>query len=199
MVAQASASTLRARAERPIFLVLTENTHSVAASVRHLAGRGHRAIAFMRGLDGHPSFAERRAGYRTAIAELGLEPIELHCDHPDFHVRGWEVIGEWLDSHAGQLGFTALVVCNDDAAAGALNGLRARGLQVPEDVSVVGFDDNDIAAILWPPLTTSHVHRELLGALGVRRLLERAAEPDAPSLALTIDTAFVERQSVRSI
>jgi DNA-binding LacI/PurR family transcriptional regulator len=84
------------------------------------------------------------------------------------------------------------------AAIEAIHELQDRGLRVPEDVAVVGFDDIDMARIVRPALTTCHVHRELLGAMGVRRLIERAADPKAPALALAFDTVFVERASARA-
>lgn len=85
--------------------------------------------------------------------------------------------------------------CNDEVAIGAIYALEQRGLRVPQDVSVVGFDNIDLARGIRPSLTTCHVGRELLGRIAVRRLLERAREPEARTSAITIDTDVIERAS----
>jgi len=179
--------------------VLTENIHSAYASVMYLARLGHTQIACMRGIAWHPSFRERLQGYRAAVDELGLAPIELACDRIPLSIGAQQATHEWLAARGNQPGFTAIVVCNDDAAAGVLHGLHAHGLRVPQDVSVVGFDDHDIAALVQPKLTTCHVYRERLGALGVQSLIERVREPDEPTRAIMLDTRFVERDSVRPL
>jgi DNA-binding LacI/PurR family transcriptional regulator len=176
--------------------VLTENFGSLYRAVRRLASWGHCRIAFMRGPDDHPSFHDRLLGYRAAIADLGLQSIELSCASTQ-HGTSKQVIDEWMAAR-GEPGFSALIVFHDSAAIEAIHELQDRGLRVPEDVAVVGFDDIDMARVVRPALTTCHVHRELLGALGVRRLIERAADPNAPALALVLDTVFVERASARA-
>lgn len=77
-----------------------------------------------------------------------------------------------------------------------LRALQEAGRRVPEDISVVGFDDMGLAALLSPPLTTVRVEREGLGALAVRRLLERAADPGLTPIRVALGTRLVERQSV---
>jgi LacI family transcriptional regulator, repressor for deo operon, udp, cdd, tsx, nupC, and nupG len=173
--------------------VLIENIGSVRRVVTRLASWGHRRIAFMAGPDDHPSFRERLLGYRQGIASLGLSPIELRGGST-CHGTGERAITDWLASHH-EPGFSALVVFHDEAAIEAIHALHDHGLRVPDNVAVVGFDDIEPARMVRPALTTCHVHRELLGALGVRRLIERAADPKAPALALMLDTVFVERAS----
>src|SRR5260221_7472157 len=70
--------------------------------------------------------------------------------------------------------FTAIFCANDEGAVGAMRALHQAGLTVPEDVSVVGFDDIEVAQHLIPPLTTVHVHKEAIGSLAVQRLRARA-------------------------
>jgi DNA-binding LacI/PurR family transcriptional regulator len=176
--------------------VLTENFGSLYRVVMRLASWGHRRIAFMAGPDDHPSFYDRLLGYRAAIAGLGLQPIELYCGSCQ-HGASEQVIADWLAAH-DEPGFSALIVFHDEAAIEAVHKLLDYGVRVPDDVAVVGFDDIDMARVVRPALTTCHVHRELLGALGVRRLIERAADPKAPALALVLDTVFVERASARA-
>jgi DNA-binding LacI/PurR family transcriptional regulator len=130
------------------------------------------------------------------MADLGLQPIELQGGST-CHGASERAIGDWIAAH-GEPGFSALIVFHDEAAIEVIHKLQDLGLRVPEDVAVIGFDDIDMARVVRPALTTCHVHRELLGALGVRRLIERAADPNAPALALVLDTVFVERASARA-
>src|SRR5262249_19633900 len=154
--------------------VLTENFGSIYRVVTRLMGWGHRRIAFMAGPDDHPSFHDRLLGYNAAIADLGLQPIELWCPSTQ-HGTSKPVVNDWMAAH-GEPGFPALIVFHDSAAIEAIHEFQDHGLRVPEDVAVVGFDDIDLARVVRPALTTCHVQRELLGALGVRRLVERAAD-----------------------
>jgi LacI family transcriptional regulator len=176
--------------------VLIENYGSTWRAVEYLARLGHRRIAHLRGPLDHPSFRDRQLGYRGAVEALGLEPIELRCE--DVGPGGTApVVDRWLDAHGAN--FTALCVFHDEAAVEAIHALQDRGLQVPADISVVGFDDIEMARLVRPALTTCHVYREQLGALAVRRLIERAAHPEAPPTAVTLDTTLVERASTRAL
>jgi DNA-binding LacI/PurR family transcriptional regulator len=176
--------------------VLTENFGSLYRAVQRLASWGHCRIAFMAGPDDHPSFHDRLLGYRAGMSDLSLQPIEL-LGASTQHGSSKQAIADWMTIH-GEPGFSALLVFHDSAAIEAVHELQDHGVRVPEDVAVVGFDDIDMARVVRPALTTCHVHRELLGALGVRRLVERAADTKAPPLALSIDTVFVERASARA-
>lgn len=177
--------------------VLIENVSSTSRAVAYLAELGHRRIAHLCGPLSHPSFKERLLGYRLAMAERGLAPIELFSRSLELS----EIIRTItsVNDPSGALGMTALVTCNDVAAIGALHALQDQGLRVPEDVALVGFDDIDMAAVLRPALTTTHVHREMLGSLGVQRLIERASNPQMPALSVAIETVLVERDSARPL
>lgn len=178
--------------------VLTENVGGVFRAVQHLIGLGHRHIAFLRGKPGDPSMDDRLAGYRSAIARFGLEPLEIGFGGPDLPQDAEQSMAVWLTTPAAE-GCTAVVAYNDDAAIGVLHALSDHGLSVPDDVSIVGFDDIDMARIIRPALTTCQVERERLGALGIRALLARAADPHAPTQALVQDVTFIERASTRRL
>jgi DNA-binding LacI/PurR family transcriptional regulator len=165
--------------------------------IRRLARIGHRRIAFLSGVLTYPSFNERRQGYYAAVSDLGIEPIEIlwpSLDPRDIS----KLLGQQLHE-LGHPNFTALITCNDLAAITALHTLQEFGVHIPNQVSVVGFDDIDIAAMVRPALTTNHVDRELLGKLAVRRLIERANDIDSPAMALAIETLFVERSSTKPL
>lgn len=173
--------------------VLTENIGAMQQAVAHLVEIGHRRIGFICGPEGHPSFEERLLGYRRAVVKAGLTPIEIGPGRSD-ETDGERALARMLA--AGECpDVTALLVFNDEAAAAVIHRLQDHGYQVPEDMSVVGFDDVNIAQIVRPNLTTCAVSRELLGRWGVRCLCSRALNPTAITQALSFDTTLVVRNS----
>jgi len=91
---------------------------------------------------------------------------------------------------------TAVFACNDLSALGVLSRARELGLDVPKDLSVVGFDNIDMAREVTPTLTTVHVHKTWLGTIGVRQLVERSLTPEQPKMTITLSTKLVIRESV---
>lgn len=178
--------------------VLIENFDSLYRTVVRLVEWGHRRILFVRGPDDVPSFRDRARGYRAAMDDLGLASQEVLYTYNSTVEAGQQQMVEWLQEN-GLPECTALVACNDKTAIGAMQALQQFGIDVPGDVSVVGFDDIDMARVVRPQLTTVHVYRELLGEMGVRLLLERIEHPSRPAMTLALETAFVERQSARAL
>jgi DNA-binding LacI/PurR family transcriptional regulator len=178
--------------------VLIENFDSVYRTVLKLVEWGHRRILFVCGPDEIPSFRDRARGYRAAMVDLGLEPMEMTCGYNSTVEGAREQMAQWLDQ-SGPPACTALVACNDKTAIGAMQALQGVGLLVPEDISVIGFDDIDMAGVVRPALTTVHVHRELLGEMGIWMLLERMEHPSRPPMTLALETDFVERESAQPL
>jgi LacI family transcriptional regulator len=178
--------------------VLIENFDSLYRTVLKLVEWGHRQILFVCGPHEIPSFCDRARGYRAAMGDLGLEPMEVSCGYNSTVEGAREQIGAWLDQ-TGYPACTALVACNDKTAIGAMQALQGVGIRVPEDVSVIGFDDIDMAGVVRPALTTVHVYRELLGEMGIWMLLERMEHPSRPPMTLALETDFVERESARPL
>lgn len=178
--------------------VLIENVGGTYQLTSYLISKGHRRILLMRGPEHVPSFRERMEGYRQAMQHAGLATLE-------FPATGRLAIGdaegallEWLD--AGKpLNCSAIVTMNDEQAIGVIHMLQDHGIRVPDEISVVGFDDIEIAQIVRPSLTTCHVDREWLGCTAVQCLIERVREPTRPTQALVRDTFVVERGSVRPL
>jgi LacI family transcriptional regulator len=93
---------------------------------------------------------------------------------------------------------TAIFACNDNVAVSAVMvALRQLGYRVPEDVSVVGFDNTSNAAESSPALTTIRVDRELMGIMGVQRLIEKAANHQRSPVKTVVSTRLIKRDSVR--
>ena len=173
--------------------ILIENVHSLYRTVAYAHTHGHRSIAFLCGPLTVPSFKERLIGYRAAMADFGLTPLEFF-----FHDIDARDVAQVLESACNSmLAFSALIGCNDKATLRAFHTMHDNAIQVPHDVSLLGFDDVELASVIRPALTTTRVPRELLGQLGVQRLIERAREPGLAPLGFTVATTLIERESVR--
>jgi DNA-binding LacI/PurR family transcriptional regulator len=94
---------------------------------------------------------------------------------------------------------TAIFACNDDVAQHVIRAIRDTGRRVPEDVSVIGFDDKAVELNTQLPLTTMRVDKELMGALAVRQLYERAINRDRPPITTIVGTRLVIRDSVAKV
>jgi len=163
----------------------------------HLLARGHRQFAMIGGIAGHLSADQRHAGVRRALADSGLGAEALAWRRGDFTFRsGVQLAAELFDE---PLEATAMICANDDMAAGALSAAHARGLDVPGRLSITGFDDTPVSAIVWPPLTTVHQPLKAMGERAVTRLARRLAsapgdETIAPLLE-QLDHFVVDRGS----
>ncbi|SEM27535.1 LacI family DNA-binding transcriptional regulator [Streptacidiphilus jiangxiensis] len=140
-------------------------------AVRHLAGLGHERIGLAVGPSRFVPVLRKEEGFVAALREvLGLSEGEAQglIQHSLFTVEGGQAAANVLLDK----GCTAIVCGSDLMAFGAIRGARARGLSVPKDVSVVGFDDSPLIAFADPPLTTIRQPVEAMGAAAVNVLLE---------------------------
>jgi LacI family transcriptional regulator len=144
-----------------LFSLQIDDQHGAALAVRHLVELGHRRIAFITGSDNHPDALERLEGYKAALQDAGIsfDPrlIATGDWHEDGGVRATRSLFE------SGVKFTAIFCVNDQTAYGACLALFRKGLAVPRDVSVVGFDDLPSSAYRLPPLTSV---RQSIGELG---------------------------------
>ncbi|WP_423604818.1 LacI family DNA-binding transcriptional regulator [Sphingomonas sp. MS122] len=155
----------------------------------HLAGLGHRAIAFITGPETHISSVERLEGYRAALDARGIafDPALVVAGDYSFQ-SGREAAHRLL---AGTSRPTAIFAGNDDMAAGALAVAHELDIGVPEELSIAGFDDSDLAAAVWPPLTTVRQPvRELAWAAADLLLAD-----SRPRDRLTLDYSLIVRAS----
>nr|BBH87685.1 LacI family transcriptional regulator [Thermosporothrix sp. COM3] len=184
--------------------VLCDNFEGARAAVEYLIEEGHKEIAFIGGpvLPGpRPrnriyTLERRAAGYRAALLDAGIpvdyalfEESELHPD------SAYAACKRLLERGVH---FTALFGANDNVAIGAMKALREAGLRVPEDVSLIGFDDIDMVEHLTPALTTVHIDKEAMGNVAVRRLQDRSMEPNMTAITCIVAVKLVKRDSVRS-
>ncbi len=169
-----------------------DNREGARQAVQHLTGLGHRRIAFISGDAEHPDAVERLNGYRLALedAQLPFDPaLVLPGDFTEH--SGLLAIERLLASRAR---FSAVFAANDQMAFGAALGLYRRGKRIPDDVSMVGFDDVAGSLYMVPPLTTVHNPIQEIGQLSARAMLgmlagERpAVEVPAPRLVVREST-----------
>lgn len=176
-----------------------DNFGAARDAVRHLIARGRRRIGLINSDDHYLYAQQRRDGYLAALAESGIEAHEA-----------WRVNVNSLDYDAGAQGAEqlmqrrrgssapvpdAIFAVSDTLAVGVVNGLRATGWAVPDDVAVVGFDDIALAAQIDPPLTTIAQPMRELGETAARLLLRRLADPQASVAGVLLPHRLVVRQS----
>jgi LacI family transcriptional regulator len=176
--------------------VVLDQRRAAELSLRHLYQLGHRKIAFMRG-GSHSSDADDRWECLMAVAkDLKLEvPPELTTiitvrdSTPEM---GFGPVNDLLNKGAD---FTAIVCYNDISAIGAIRALKDHGLRVPEDISVVGFDDIESASFHNPSLTTIHQPLYRMGTMAARNLLQRIRGQEASTEDALIKPELVIRES----
>lgn len=152
------------------------NFQGAQAMVRHLLALGHRRIATVTGPERNIDAMRRLSGYRAALREAGrarTAGLEIVGDFTE--PSGFAAVDSLLDPHPRP---TAVFVGNDHMAVGVLRALADRGVRVPQDMAVAGFDDIETASYLNPSLTTVRVDTFELGARALRRLLQVSERKD---------------------
>jgi DNA-binding LacI/PurR family transcriptional regulator len=153
-----------------VYSVMIDSVTASLMAVQYLISLGHQHIAYIGDRNGFQADTERFEGYRQALASANI------AFHPEWLVQGdgrpegGRLAVEKLLSLAAPP--TAIFCYNDLSAIGALSGLRAHGLQVPQDISIIGFDDLAIASYVDPPLTTIRQPKQLMGRMAMEILLD---------------------------
>jgi len=179
----------------PVPSVVIDQRHGAELVTRHLVDLGHREICEIRGPLNWFGALARHESWLETLAAAGLEP-GLSFEG-DWTARGGYEAAVCLVEE--QATFTALVVGNDQMALGAIRALRERGLRVPDDVSVVGFDDVPEAAFFEPPLTTVRQNFAALGEQSVQYLVDLIDHPETPLHQRVLYPQLIERQSTRRL
>lgn len=152
-------------------------------ATQHLLGHGRRRVAFIAETPDNPNFSLRCQGYRRAHAEYN---VEVHPERVQAGTLGPDGGYQATRKLLAVTPFDAIFAANDTAAFGALRALAEAGLQVPDDVAVVGFDDLALARYSYPPLSTVRVPRRELGTVAARELLKVLAGGAPESLVLPV-------------
>lgn len=190
---------------QPIDAVLCDNFGGAKEAVSYLIHKGHRQIAFLGGYTSHYllptkiyTFELRKEGYFSALRDAGLalrDSLVASCNILQYE----DVLAACTQLLATNHDVSALFCVNDTAAGWAMKAFRELGRRIPEDISIVGFDDIDLAEHLTPALTTIYVDKAAMGAVAVKSLIARAIDPHTTSSTTILDVKLIERQSVRSL
>lgn len=178
--------------------VVADNRAGVMRAIDHLVGLGHRAIAYIKGLDITTVGLQRDEGFRCGLARHGIPYDEALVAYGNFSEKsGYEAMRTLL---ARRRKFGAVFATNDMMAIGAMRAIREVGLSVPRDIAVVGGDDIPLAHYIQPALTTIRQPMDVIGSMAVELLLDHiAAETDEGEVPApfhrVIDTELVIRES----
>ncbi len=161
-----------------LFTMNFDNFEGGRLATQHLIALGHRRIAFIAGDPRHPDASERQRGYRAALEAAGIGHDSRLVVPGMYSEESGEQAVERLLAQGQR--FTAIFAANDQMAIGAALALHRRRLRVPEDVSLVGFDDLPVARYLTPPLSTVQHPAHEMGRLAATAILQllRGEEPD---------------------
>jgi LacI family transcriptional regulator len=178
-----------------LFSLNFDNVGGARLATEHLIGLGHRRIAFIAGDSAHPDAVERERGYRDALGAAGIPFVASLVVPGQFNEESGRLAMEHLlDSRQP---FTAVFAANDQMAFGAALALYRRGLRVPDDVSLMGFDDLAESVYSIPPLSTVHQPGYELGRLAAGAMLQLLAGA-RPTIELPAPRLVV-RESTRRL
>jgi LacI family transcriptional regulator len=173
--------------------VSAAHTSGADQAMQHLLALGHRRIAHIAGPSGWVATEDRRRGYHAALAAAGILPDPaLTVDTTPEIAHGQDAAGHLLNLPDPP---TAILCFNDNNAIGAIQAARAHGLRVPEDLSIVGFDDVETATVVTPKLTTVRQPLAEMGRTGVSLLMRLLDGERFETLHVELATRLVVRES----
>lgn len=185
----------RSASNQTFSTVCADNEGGGALAARYLLDLGHRKIAHLTGPRSHGNLSDRTRGFVGALASA-KNPVQPLVLHGKFNFSGGtELTRKLLDEHPD---VTAIFAANDVMAFGVVQVALDRGLRIPEDLSLIGFDNIEFSVIVHPPLTTVHQPKYEMGYAAVEILLRMARDKDRqiPEHRL-LGVEIVQRQSCR--
>lgn len=166
-------------------------------ATRHLIEKGHRHIGFASpNIKDGGVLQERFLGYKAALAEASIPFDKSIVFQQEMDIASCKIVSDEITKHRE---ITGLVVTADLMAAGIMTGLRENGLRIPNDISIVGFDDINIAQLVTPPLTTIRQDMSLKGRLAADFMLQRLSGTPLDTMEVTLPTKLIERNSVKAL
>jgi len=181
----------------PAEYVVINNIAGGYIATRHLLDLGHTDVGYLKSSYPIQNFKERFEGFTKALAESGITVQNDYIFNlgPSAESSYENMLG-YMDK--GQRLPTAFFADNDLIAFGAMRALKERVIRIPEDISIVGFDDMPFCSLSEPSLTTIRVNKQLFGELAVQRLLDLIKNNRNNFLTTSLDIALIQRNSVRS-
>lgn len=180
--------------------IITDIRHSVQQVMEYLWDQGHRRIGFVGGRelysDGREILDSRLPVFQRFLKEKGVLDESLIRVGGYTARHGYRLMKEILK----EMNYpTAIFAANDSLAVGCYRAIQESGLRIPEDISVVGFNDISMAKYLAPPLTTVHVHMNFMGRRAVKMLAERLQQERSVNIHVSVSAELVVRESVKPI
>lgn len=180
----------------PFDTVLINNIQGAYNATGYLAKQGFTKIGYLKSSVRIANFDERADGYYKALRNYDIKKNQTFV-----HELSPSLEGAYADMKALLAGNISLAEAyfadNDWIAAGAMRALLEAGICIPEDVSIIGFDDVPICSFLAPPLTTMHVYKHELGALALEQLLNKMNSTSRTPIKSELSATLVERASVK--
>lgn len=177
----------------PVPTVAIDNRGAARDATRHLIDLGHKRIAY---IGGPPDFSlsrDRLKGFRAALSRAGLKPLEDGIHSGDFSLQSGYSAAQGLFSQSRLP--TAVFCASDEIAIGAIRAAQEQGLQVPRDISIVGFDDIQMAGFSNPPLTTVRQPTVEFGRRATQMMLQILAGKKLPENRIVLPHELVVRDS----
>jgi LacI family repressor for deo operon, udp, cdd, tsx, nupC, and nupG len=179
--------------DKSVTSVYVDNEAASLEAVTYLLTLGHREIAFVTGPMDSPICVDRDRGYERALQRAGIKRDRKLTAIGDFSVEaGIRAVDGLL---AKQQRFTAIYCSNDEMAIGAMGAIKSKGFKVPQDISVIGFDDIRFSRYTDPPLTTVAQPKDELGREAMSMLIEMLRGTDVPARKRILPTQLVVRGS----
>jgi len=183
--------------EEKLINIVSDNKKGAYDATQYCIKHGHRHIAIIEGKEGFRSTQERKEGYLEALLESNIPIRGEYIVKGDYTIRSGYLAMQKLLSLSQRP--TAVFCSNDDMAIGAMNAVFGSGLSVPDDVSIIGFDDIDLAKYTFPSLTTIKRPVELISIKGTKKLLSLIKNPEKKAETIYVPTQLVERNSVKKM
>ena len=141
------------------------------------------------------AWGERYTGFVNALKDSGLEADEDLCYFKNLTVKtGYQAIQRFTENNKS---FDGIVCASDEIAMGAINALREKGIKVPEDVSVIGFDNNVMGSIFYPKLTTISQPSYDMGSVAVRMLIKMLNKKELDNPNYVLNYELIKRESTK--
>jgi len=180
-----------------IDIVAVNNNQAGFLATDHLIGLGHERIAFIGGTEAMDISSKRLEGYKRALETSGIAYDEKLVARGDFSMAsGFEAAEALLETDES---ITAIIAANDLMAIGAANCLNIKGLKIPKDISVVGFDDIELASSITPKLTTVSYPLERMSQLAMESIIKQISDEDFVCESVSLFPKLVVRESTGEV
>lgn len=178
----------------PVTAVMGDDDSGAYLAARHLIELGHQHIGILTGPQEWSSNARRLSGYLRALNEAGTQYHVIHAERTDMD-SGKAAYASLIDAMPDVTGICAV---NDSMAIGAIHAAQNQGRHIPDDLSVIGFDDIAWATLNNPPLTTISIPKGQLGREAAKRLLAHLDDPQQAAVEMVVGVQLITRASTKT-